>query len=42
MKLPMGNYQYDFELPQGISDGNYFIEISSGNRKTTKKLLVSK
>ncbi len=42
LNLAMGNYQYNFDLPQGISDGNYFIEISSGNRKTTKKLLVSK
>lgn len=42
LNLPMGNYEYNFELPQSISDGNYFIEISSGNRKTTKKLLVSK
>ncbi|HWY12218.1 MAG TPA: T9SS type A sorting domain-containing protein [Bacteroidia bacterium] len=42
LNLPMGNYEYNFELPQSIASGNYFIEISSGNRKTTKKLLVSK
>ena len=42
LNLAMGNYEYNFELPQSISDGNYFIEISSGNLKTTKKLLVSK
>jgi hypothetical protein len=42
LNLAMGDYQYNFDLPQNISDGNYFIEISSGDRKTTKKLLVSK
>ena len=42
LALGIGNYEYNFELPQSISDGNYFIEISSGNLKMTKKLLVSK
>ncbi len=42
LNLAIGNYEYNFELPQNISDGNYFIEISSGDHKTTKKLLVSK
>lgn len=42
LNLNSGNYEYNFELPQSIGSGNYFIEVSSGNRKTTKKLLVTK
>ena len=42
LNLATGNYEYNFELPQGIASGNYFIEVSSGTRKSTKKLLVSK
>ncbi len=42
LNLATGNYEYNFDLPQNISDGNYFIEISSGTRKSTKKLLVTK
>ena len=42
LNLATGNYEYSFELPQSISSGNYFIEVSSGNRKSTKKLLVTK
>jgi plastocyanin len=42
LNLPMGKYEYNFELPQGIAAGNYFIEVSSGNRKSTKKVLVTK
>lgn len=42
LNLAADNYEYNFELPQSIASGNYFIEVSSGNRKSTKKLLVSK
>lgn len=42
LNLATGNYEYNFDLPQSISAGNYFIEVSSGNRKSTKKLLVTK
>jgi plastocyanin len=42
LNLASGNYEYNFELPQSIASGNYFIEVSSGNRKSTKKLLVTK
>lgn len=42
LNLVTGNYEYSFELPQSIASGNYFIEVSSGNRKSTKKLLVTK
>lgn len=42
LNLANGNYEYTFDLPSGISAGNYFIEVSSGNRRTTKKLLVTK
>jgi hypothetical protein len=42
LNLATGNYEYSFDLPSGISAGNYFIEVSSGNRKTTKKLLITK
>lgn len=42
LNLASGNYEYNFELPQSITSGNYFIEVSSGNRKSIKKLLVSK
>lgn len=42
LNLTSGNYEYNFDLPPGISAGNYFIEVSSGNRRTTKKLLVTK
>jgi plastocyanin len=42
MNLPQGKHEYSFELPLGIATGNYFIEISSGTRKTTKKVLVTK
>lgn len=42
LNLASGNYEYNFELPQSIASGNYFIEVSSGNRKSIKKLLVSK
>ncbi len=42
LNLVADNYEYNFELPQSIASGNYFIEVSSGNRKSTKKLLVSK
>jgi len=42
LHLATGNYEYNFDLPQSISSGNYFIEVSSGNRKSTKKLLVTK
>jgi len=42
LNLPQGKYEYNFDLPQGIAAGNYFMEISSGDRKTTKKVLVTK
>jgi plastocyanin len=42
LNLPQGKYEYSFELPQGIAAGNYFIEVSSGSRKSTKKVLVTK
>lgn len=42
LNLASGNYEYNFELPPSIASGNYFIEVSSGERKSTKKLLVSK
>jgi len=42
LNLANGNYEYTFDLPPGISAGNYFIEVSSGNRKTFKKLLIVK
>lgn len=42
LNLVADNYEYNFELPQSIASGNYFIEVSSGNRKSIKKLLVSK
>ncbi len=42
LNLATGNYEYNFELPPSIASGNYFIEVSSGNRKSTKKLLVTK
>ena len=42
LNLAADNYEYNFELPQGIASGNYFIEVSSGNRKSTKKLLITK
>lgn len=42
LNLSAGNYEYNFDLPQSIASGNYFIEVSSGNRKSTKKLLVNK
>lgn len=42
LNLAIGNYEYNFELPPTIASGNYFIEVSSGTRKSTKKLLVSK
>ena len=42
LNLPQGKYEYNFELPQTIAAGNYFIEVSSGTRKSTKKVLVTK
>ena len=42
LNLATGNYEYNFELPQSIASGNYFIEVSSGDRRSIKKLLVSK
>ncbi len=42
LNLATGNYEYSFDLPSSISSGNYFIEVSSGSRKSTKKLLVTK
>jgi plastocyanin len=42
LNLANGNYEYNFELPPSIASGNYFMEVSSGNRKSIKKLLVSK
>ena len=42
LNLDLGNYEYNFELPQSIASGNYFIEVSSGTRKSIKKLLVNK
>jgi plastocyanin len=42
LNLPQGKYDYNFELPASIAAGNYFIEISSGTRKSTKKVLITK
>jgi plastocyanin len=42
LNLSKGKYEYSFELPVAISAGNYFIEVSSGTRKSTKKVLVTK
>lgn len=40
--LNNGNHDFTFELPQGILPGNYFIEVSSGERRSIKKLMVTK
>ena len=42
LNLQQGKYEYNFELPQGIAAGNYFIEVSSGSRKSARKILVTK
>jgi plastocyanin len=42
LNLASGNYEYNFDLPSGISTGNYFVEISSGTRVTSRKLLITK
>lgn len=42
LNLPQGKHEYSFELPSTIAAGNYFIEVSSGSRKSTKKVLVTK
>jgi plastocyanin len=42
LNLAQGKYEYSFDLPQSIAAGNYFIEVSSGSKKSTKKILVTK
>ena len=40
--LAEGNYNLNYELPSSISNGSYFMELSSNDKKSTKKLLVNK
>ncbi len=35
-----GNNTIQYNLPQHLNAGNYFIEISAGNQKTSRKLVV--
>lgn len=40
--LNSGNHEFYFELPENITTGTYFVVISSDNRRSVKKLLVTK
>lgn len=40
--LSEGNHNFNYELPSTIANGSYFVEVSSDNKKATKKLIVNR
>lgn len=39
--VAQGVHTFNFELPSYLNAGNYFVEVTSGNQKATKKLIIT-
>ena len=41
VNVAQGVHTFNFELPSYLNAGNYFVEVTSGNQKATKKLIIT-